>query len=65
MHEENYHCTLLYWTECGKQCTGHWLLLDTAQCVNTHIGPARGHIRKLTVFKNRGIWHKIAGIGIQ
>ena len=29
-----------------------------------HIGPACGHIRKVTVLKNRGIGLKIASIGI-
>ena len=28
-----------------------------------HIGPAHGHIRKLTVFKNRGIGLKISALG--
>ena len=30
-----------------------------------HIGPTRGHIRKVTVLKNRGIGLKIAAIGIR
>ena len=37
----------------------YWLM------VPMHIGPTRGHIRKVTVLKNRGIGLKIAAIGIR
>ena len=36
-----------------------------SQVLPVHIGPARGHIRKVTVLKNRGIGLKMAAIGIR